>query len=140
MDGAGHVLCRALTHVCAEARNQRSCAPLTHACGWQRFYLVPLYLYPSWHTLACQMLCDAVGGAYLGVNFIISHNYEGVRTVLADADRSKHVKRDWAFEQVSLALEERLCSATCLAVVLVLQPLLLAARVVPQALMYVGRA
>jgi len=65
-----------------------------------RFYLVPLYLYPSWHTLACQMLCDAVGGAYLGVNFIISHNYEGVRTVLADADRSKHVKRDWAFEQV----------------------------------------
>jgi hypothetical protein len=42
-----------------------------------------------------------VGGAYLGVNFIISHNYEGVRTVLSDADRSKHVKRDWAFEQVS---------------------------------------
>ena len=67
----------------------------------QRFYLVPLYLYPSLHTVACQLLCDAVGGAYLGVNFIISHNYEGVRTVLSDADRSKHVKRDWAFEQVS---------------------------------------
>ena len=36
----------------------------------------------------------------LGLNFIISHNFEGVRAVLKDSDRSKHVKRDWAFEQV----------------------------------------
>ncbi len=41
------------------------------------------------------------GGRYLGVNFVISHNFEGVRSVLEDADRAKHVKRDWAYEQVT---------------------------------------
>jgi hypothetical protein len=41
---------------------------------------------------------------YLGVNFVISHNFEGVHSVLADADRSKHVKRDWAVDQVKHAL------------------------------------
>ena len=50
--------------------------------------------------MGCMLVCLSVGGMYLGVNFIISHNYEGVKTVLSDADRSKHVKRDWAFEQV----------------------------------------
>jgi len=65
-----------------------------------RFYIAPLYLYPSLHTVACQLLCLAIGGMYLGVNFIISHNYEGVKTVLQHSDRSKHVKKDWAYEQV----------------------------------------
>mmetsp|Transcript_103557 Transcript_103557/g.167018 ORF Transcript_103557/g.167018 Transcript_103557/m.167018 type:complete len:425 (-) Transcript_103557:293-1567(-) len=65
-----------------------------------RFYIAPLYLFPSLHTVACQLLCLAIGGMYLGVNFIISHNYEGVKTVLKDSDRSKHVKKDWAYEQV----------------------------------------
>ena len=34
------------------------------------------------------------------MNFVISHNFEGVRSVLDDPDRSKHVQRDWAREQV----------------------------------------
>ena len=74
-----------------------------------RFYAVPLYLFPSVHTLGCIAVCLAVGGGYLGLNFIISHNYEGVRAVLKDSDRSKHVKRDWAFEQVPPKVPFPLC-------------------------------
>jgi hypothetical protein len=47
-----------------------------------RFYCGPLYLYPSLHSVACILVCLAVGGLYLGVNFIISHNYEGVKVPL----------------------------------------------------------
>jgi len=65
-----------------------------------RFYAIPLYVHPSLHTVACLFTTLAVGGMYLGVNFVISHNYEGVSSVLTSEDRKKHVKRDWAFEQV----------------------------------------
>uniref|UniRef100_A0A7S0VTU3 Cytochrome b5 heme-binding domain-containing protein n=1 Tax=Hemiselmis tepida TaxID=464990 RepID=A0A7S0VTU3_9CRYP len=65
-----------------------------------RFYAIPLYYHPTLHTAACLLTCLAVGGAYLGVNFVISHNFEGAKSVLDTADRSKHTKRDWAFEQV----------------------------------------
>lgn len=65
-----------------------------------RFYALPMYLYPSLHTAICIVACFASAGLYLGVNFIISHNFEGVRWVLSDADRARHTKRDWAFEQV----------------------------------------
>lgn len=65
-----------------------------------RFYAIPLYYHPSLHTAACLLTTLAVGGAYLGVNFVISHNYEGVSSVLTHQDKAKHVKRDWAFEQV----------------------------------------
>jgi hypothetical protein len=47
-----------------------------------RFYCGPLYLYPTLHSVACILVCLAVGGLYLGVNFIISHNYEGVKVPL----------------------------------------------------------
>jgi fatty acid desaturase (delta-4 desaturase) len=61
-----------------------------------RFYIIPLYMYPSWHTVACIMTGLAIGGMYLGVNFIISHNFEGVRHVKSN-DRHCH---DWYATQV----------------------------------------
>ncbi|EKX52416.1 hypothetical protein GUITHDRAFT_161182, partial [Guillardia theta CCMP2712] len=65
-----------------------------------RFYALPLYFYPSFFTLFCHFVCLAVGGSYLGFNFVISHNFEGARSVLDSTDRSKHEKRDWSFDQV----------------------------------------
>jgi fatty acid desaturase len=82
------------------ARGDRNIALLLRVAFFLRFYVGPLYLYPSLHTLACIAVCLAVGGGYLGLNFIISHNFEGVKTVLKDSDRSKHAKKDWAVEQV----------------------------------------
>jgi fatty acid desaturase (delta-4 desaturase) len=60
-----------------------------------RFYVIPLYLYPSLHTVACILFCLIVGGAYLGFNFIISHNFEGVKY----ADNA-YTERDWCKTQV----------------------------------------
>ncbi len=56
-----------------------------------RFYVIPLYIYPSWHTVACIMTGLGIGGMYLGVNFIISHNFEGVSHTLSS---------DWSKTQV----------------------------------------
>ena len=39
----------------------------------------------------------AVGGIYLGVNFIISHNFEGV---LNNSAKAKETKTDWAISQI----------------------------------------
>lgn len=44
-------------------------------------FCAALYYHPSFHTLACLLTTLAVGGMYLGVNFVISHNYEGVSSV-----------------------------------------------------------
>jgi fatty acid desaturase (delta-4 desaturase) len=60
-----------------------------------RFYAIPLYLFPSLHTIACTLICLGVGGAYLGVNFIISHNFEGVKHI-----NKSYSKRDWCITQV----------------------------------------
>jgi len=40
-----------------------------------RFYIIPIYLYPSLYTLLNICVSLAVGGIYLGVNFIISNNF-----------------------------------------------------------------
>lgn len=59
-----------------------------------RFYLLPMYYYPSLHTMTCILLTLGVGGLYLGVNFIISHNFEN--TYIPDDT----TKEDWAIIQV----------------------------------------
>lgn len=60
-----------------------------------RFYVIPLYLYPSLHTLSCILTGLAIGGMYLGVNFIISHNFEGVKHI-----NNRYQQRDWCLTQV----------------------------------------
>jgi fatty acid desaturase (delta-4 desaturase) len=60
-----------------------------------RFYVVPLYLYPSCHTVACICTCLAVGGGYLGINFIISHNFEGVKHM-----NKNYGQKDWSVTQI----------------------------------------
>lgn len=60
-----------------------------------RFYIIPIYLYPSFYTLLNISVSLAVGGIYLGINFIISHNFEGV--INNDA---KSAKADWAILQI----------------------------------------
>jgi len=57
-----------------------------------RFYAIPLYIYPSLHTFLNILLTLTVGGFYLGINFIISHNFEGVKVV--------DDNRIWAISQV----------------------------------------
>lgn len=62
-----------------------------------RFYVIPLYYYPSLHTLACITNTLLIGGAYLGINFIISHNFEGVKPIMTVYSQDK---KDWARVQV----------------------------------------
>ena len=61
-----------------------------------RFYAIPLYLYPFLNTVLYITLTLFVGGVYLGINFIISHNFEGVKNISLDENK----KYDWAFTQV----------------------------------------
>ena len=82
------------------ARGEALFALAVRATFIARFYAIPFYYHPSLHTAACLLFTLAVGGAYLGINFVISHNYEGVSPVVSSADKTKHTKRDWAFEQV----------------------------------------
>lgn len=58
-----------------------------------RFYIIPIYLYPSLYTLLNIGISLAVGGIYLGVNFIISHNFEGVLNNTTGTT-------DWAVSQI----------------------------------------
>jgi fatty acid desaturase (delta-4 desaturase) len=60
-----------------------------------RFYIIPIYLYPSLYTLLNICVSLAVGGIYLGVNFIISHNFEGV----LNNSYNDH-SNDWAISQI----------------------------------------
>eukprot|EP01099_Mayorella_cantabrigiensis_P008938 TRINITY_DN917_c0_g1_i1.p1 TRINITY_DN917_c0_g1~~TRINITY_DN917_c0_g1_i1.p1 ORF type:complete len:402 (-),score=68.86 TRINITY_DN917_c0_g1_i1:353-1558(-) len=46
-----------------------------------RIIILPLYLYPSLSTLGCIYLLWGVGSFYLGFFFLLSHNFEGVKTV-----------------------------------------------------------
>ena len=65
-----------------------------------RFYVIPLYLYPSLHTILCILVCLSIGGLYLGINFIISHNFEGTLCSLS-FDNVSDKKKDWAIEQIN---------------------------------------
>lgn len=60
-----------------------------------RFYIIPIYLYPSLYTLINICVSLAVGGIYLGVNFIISHNFEGVLN-----NSYNDGSNDWAISQI----------------------------------------
>ena len=59
-----------------------------------RFYCIPLYYYPHFHTISCLLTTLLIGGFYLGINFIISHNFEN--TYFPDDDKEE----DWAIIQV----------------------------------------
>ena len=58
-----------------------------------RFYAVPLWIYPSLYTICNIGVSLAIGGAYLGINFIISHNFVGVLNDTSDTT-------DWAISQI----------------------------------------
>jgi len=60
-----------------------------------RFYIIPYYYHNNIHTILCMLITLAVGGFYLGINFIISHNFEGVSYI-----SSSNQKKDWAFHQI----------------------------------------
>ena len=62
-----------------------------------RFYIIPIYLYPSLYTLFNICLSLAVGGLYLGINFIISHNFEGVNN---NTNEGIAPTEDWAISQI----------------------------------------
>ena len=62
-----------------------------------RFYVLPLYRYPSLYTLLHIGVSLAVGGIYLGLNFIISHNFEGVKNNRVASSSSPN---DWAISQI----------------------------------------
>jgi fatty acid desaturase (delta-4 desaturase) len=65
-----------------------------------RFYALPLYRYPSLYTLLHIGVSLAVGGIYLGLNFIISHNFEGVPNNRMASSPSQPTPNDWAISQV----------------------------------------
>lgn len=65
-----------------------------------RFYGIPLYFYPSFNTLLYILMSISIGGLYLGINFIISHNFEGTCCSLT-FDEEKENKNDWAVEQIT---------------------------------------
>jgi fatty acid desaturase len=52
-------------------------------------------MYPSLHTLLCIISSLLVGGAYLGINFIISHNFEGVKHL-----DHQYTEKDWCITQI----------------------------------------
>ena len=56
----------------------RKTAVFLRMCFTLRYFVLPLYLYPSWHTLLCRMAGTSFGAFYLGMFFIISHNFEGL--------------------------------------------------------------
>lgn len=77
------------------ARNEARVALILRALFIARFYAVPLYYYPRLHTVGCILTTLAVGGFYLGINFIISHNFEGVSYNMRNTKSP-----DWAIEQI----------------------------------------
>jgi fatty acid desaturase (delta-4 desaturase) len=64
-----------------------------------RFYIIPIYLYPSLYTMLNIGISLAVGGIYLGVNFIISHNFEGVLNNTCNTSDASNAS-DWAVSQI----------------------------------------
>jgi fatty acid desaturase (delta-4 desaturase) len=78
------------------AANEQKIAIVLRIAFYIRFYALPLYRYPSFYTLFHIGVSLAVGGIYLGLNFIISHNFEGVKnnnTATATTD-------NWAISQI----------------------------------------
>ena len=80
------------------AKNEQIIALFLRFAFYIRFYTIPLYLYPSLYTLFYIGVSLAIGGIYLGLNFIISHNFIGVKnnrvtTTLTTPD-------DWAISQI----------------------------------------
>jgi linoleoyl-CoA desaturase len=61
-----------------------------------RFYILPIYYYPSIYTILYIFITLTFGGLYLGINFIISHNFEGVKNIGTD----RNSKIDWAIAQI----------------------------------------
>ena len=61
------------------AAKEQKIAIVLRIAFYIRFYVLPLYRYPSLYTFLHIGVSLAVGGIYLGLNFIISHNFEGVR-------------------------------------------------------------
>jgi len=80
------------------ATNEMRIGLLLRCLFYIRFYIIPLFLYPSLYTLLNICVSLAVGGIYLGVNFIISHNFEGVLNNSANANANANA--DWAISQI----------------------------------------
>jgi len=79
------------------ATHEQKIAIALRIAFYVRFYALPLYRYPSLYTLFHIGISLAVGGIYLGLNFIISHNFEGVKNnSIADTDTDT----DWAISQI----------------------------------------
>jgi fatty acid desaturase (delta-4 desaturase) len=79
------------------AANEQKIAIILRIAFYIRFYVLPLYRYPSFDTLLHIGISLAVGGIYLGLNFIISHNFEGVKNNNATATATAD---NWAISQV----------------------------------------
>jgi fatty acid desaturase (delta-4 desaturase) len=79
------------------AANEQKIAIILRIAFYIRFYALPLYRYPSFDTLLHIGVSLAVGGIYLGLNFIISHNFEGVKNNNATATATAD---NWAISQV----------------------------------------
>jgi fatty acid desaturase (delta-4 desaturase) len=75
------------------ARNEAYLGIILRVIFITRFYIIPLYYHNNINTILCMFISLAVGGFYLGINFIISHNFE-------DVSYTFDKKKDWAFEQV----------------------------------------
>ena len=75
------------------AAKEQKIAIVLRIAFYIRFYVLPLYRYPSLYTLLHIGVSLAVGGIYLGLNFIISHNFEGVRN-------NDAAMTNWAISQV----------------------------------------
>jgi fatty acid desaturase (delta-4 desaturase) len=81
--------------ICTMAKIEVYFAILLRILFLIRFYVIPLYMYPSLHTLLCIIATLLVGGAYLGINFIISHNFEGVKHL-----DHQYTEKDWCITQI----------------------------------------
>jgi len=80
------------------ARNEANIGLILRCLFISRFYILPLYYYNSLHTLSCIFTTLAVGGFYLGINFIISHNFEGVSYKIPNDE--KDIKKNWVIQQI----------------------------------------
>lgn len=89
------------------ARHEANIALILRGLFIARFYAIPLYYHNNFHTLSCMFITLAVGGFYLGINFIISHNFEGVSYIIPKETNDEHINthnndtdRDWAIQQI----------------------------------------
>lgn len=64
-----------------------------------RFYIIPIYIYPNLYTILNIFTTLTIGGLYLGINFIISHNFEGVKKY-DNSINNRDNKIDWIISQI----------------------------------------